>query len=48
MVLDAGNPPAMLLLGPDALQTYRATLADRLGEADSWATLTASTSFEGV
>jgi hypothetical protein len=36
----------MLLLGTDALTTYRQTLGTALAEADEWEELSVSTDFE--
>jgi NAD(P)-dependent dehydrogenase (short-subunit alcohol dehydrogenase family) len=44
--VEAAEPPAFLLLGPDALAAYRYTAAARAAEIDKWEGLSASTNFE--
>jgi NAD(P)-dependent dehydrogenase (short-subunit alcohol dehydrogenase family) len=44
--VEAARPPALLLLGTDALQTYREILRDRLDSTSDWEALTRSTDFE--
>ena len=41
----AENPPALLLLGSDALGTYREILQSRLDSASEWELLSRSTDF---
>jgi NAD(P)-dependent dehydrogenase (short-subunit alcohol dehydrogenase family) len=42
----AGKPPALLLLGSDALDTYRGVLQGRLDSASEWELLSRSTDFD--
>jgi CitB-like protein len=42
----AGHPPALLLLGSDAVDTYREVLQRRLDEAREWEPLSRSTDFD--
>jgi NAD(P)-dependent dehydrogenase (short-subunit alcohol dehydrogenase family) len=44
--VDSPKPPAFLLLGEDALTSYRRTLNDRLAEVDSWETVSVATGFD--
>ena len=44
--VESAEPPAMLLLGTDALTSYREVLRAQLAEADAWAELTTSTDFD--
>jgi NAD(P)-dependent dehydrogenase (short-subunit alcohol dehydrogenase family) len=44
--VESPEPPAMLLLGTDALTSYREVLRGQLAEADAWAELTTSTDFD--
>lgn len=43
--VEADEPPAFLLLGSDALDTYRAVMRARLDEVDRWEDLSRSTDF---
>jgi NAD(P)-dependent dehydrogenase (short-subunit alcohol dehydrogenase family) len=42
----ADRPPALLLLGTDALETYREILRDRLDSTSDWEALTRSTDYD--
>ena len=44
--VESAQPPAMLLLGTDALTSYRRVLRTALAEADQWEELSVSTDFE--
>src|ERR1700752_1379739 len=44
--VESGEPPAFLLLGPDALGAYRAITDARAGEIAKWEQLTAGTNFD--
>ena len=44
--VEAADPPAMLLLGTDALTSYRQVLRTALAEADQWEELSVSTDFQ--
>ena len=44
--VESADPPAMLLLGSDALASYRRVLGTALAEADEWEELSVSTDFE--
>jgi NAD(P)-dependent dehydrogenase (short-subunit alcohol dehydrogenase family) len=44
--VESADPPAMLLLGTDALTSYRQVLRTALAEADQWEELSVSTDFE--
>ena len=44
--IESAEPPALLLLGTDALTGYRRVLTAALAEADAWEQLTTSTDFE--
>ena len=44
--VESPEPPALLLLGTDALTGYRRVLDARRAEADAWAELSASTDFD--
>ena len=44
--VEAGEPPAMLLLGTDALTAYRGVLTAALAETDTWEQLSTSTDFD--
>jgi NAD(P)-dependent dehydrogenase (short-subunit alcohol dehydrogenase family) len=44
-VVESSEPPAFLLLGPDALAAYRYVAAGRANEIAKWEQLTASTNF---
>jgi NAD(P)-dependent dehydrogenase (short-subunit alcohol dehydrogenase family) len=46
-VVGSPEPPALLLLGTDALTSYRGVLDARRAEADAWAELSTSTDFPG-
>jgi NAD(P)-dependent dehydrogenase (short-subunit alcohol dehydrogenase family) len=43
--VESAEPPAFLLLGKDALDTYLQTAADQLAEVRAWEKLTAATGF---
>jgi short-subunit dehydrogenase len=43
--VESADPPAVLLLGSDALSSYREVLRTALAEADEWAELSVSTDF---
>lgn len=45
--VESPEPPAFLLLGPDALAAYRYTADARAAEIQKWEELTSSTDFEG-
>lgn len=45
--VESAEPPAFLLLGPDALAAYRYTADARAAEIRKWEKLTSSTDFEG-
>ncbi|OBJ25335.1 short-chain dehydrogenase/reductase [Mycobacterium colombiense] len=45
--VESPEPPAFLLLGPDALAAYRYTADARAAEIKKWEELTSSTDFEG-
>ncbi|OBB88545.1 short-chain dehydrogenase/reductase [Mycobacterium colombiense] len=45
--VESPEPPAFLLLGPDALAAYRYTADARAAEIRKWEELTSSTDFEG-
>lgn len=45
--VESAEPPAFLLLGPDALAAYRYTADARAAEIRKWEELTSSTDFEG-
>ncbi|WP_235009898.1 hypothetical protein [Mycobacterium sp. 3519A] len=45
-VVESDEPPAFLLLGQDALATYRNVAAARANEIAKWENLTASTDFD--
>lgn len=44
--VESSEPPAFLLLGPDALALYRYTVDARAGEIAKWEQLTGSTNFD--
>jgi NAD(P)-dependent dehydrogenase (short-subunit alcohol dehydrogenase family) len=44
--VESAEPPAMLLLGSDALTSYRQVLNTALAEADTWEELSVSTDFQ--
>jgi hypothetical protein len=44
--VESAEPPAFLLLGPDALAAYRYIADGRANEIDRWEQLTASTNFD--
>ena len=44
--VESAEPPAMLLLGTDALTSYRQVLGTALAEADEWEELSVSTDFQ--
>ena len=44
--VESGEPPAFLLLGPDALAAYRYIADGRANEIAKWERLTASTDFD--
>jgi hypothetical protein len=44
--VESAEPPAMLLLGSDALTSYRQVLNTALAETDRWEELTISTDFQ--
>ncbi|NEM04728.1 oxidoreductase [Geodermatophilus normandii] len=44
--VESADPPAVLLLGSDALTGYRQVLRTALAEADEWETLSVSTDFQ--
>jgi hypothetical protein len=44
--VESSEPPAFLLLGPDALAAYRYIAEDRANEIAKWERLTASTNFD--
>jgi hypothetical protein len=44
--VESADPPAMLLLGSDALTSYRRVLGTALAEADEWEELSVSTDFQ--
>jgi NAD(P)-dependent dehydrogenase (short-subunit alcohol dehydrogenase family) len=44
--VEAADPPAMLLLGSDALASYRRVLGTALAEADEWEELSVSTDLQ--
>jgi NAD(P)-dependent dehydrogenase (short-subunit alcohol dehydrogenase family) len=44
--VESAQPPAMLMLGSDALTSYRQVLGTALAEADQWEELSVSTDFE--
>ena len=44
--VQADNPPAFLLLGSDAFETYRQILQDRLDSTSRWETLSRSTDYD--
>ncbi|MGY1761913.1 oxidoreductase [Geodermatophilus sp. SYSU D00779] len=45
--VESAEPPAMLMLGSDALTSYRQVLGAALAETDEWQELSVSTDFEG-
>jgi NAD(P)-dependent dehydrogenase (short-subunit alcohol dehydrogenase family) len=45
--VESAAPPAFLLLGQDALDTFREVTGERLAEVRDWEKLSASTSFDG-
>lgn len=45
--VESPEPPAFLLLGPDALAAYRYKADARAAEIQKWEELTSSTDFEG-
>ncbi|HEY3878226.1 MAG TPA: oxidoreductase [Trebonia sp.] len=45
--VESAAPPAFLLLGQDALDTFREVTGERLAEIRDWEKLSASTSFDG-
>src|SRR5271155_1602996 len=45
--VESGEPPAFLLLGPDALALYRYAADARANEIGKWEQLTGATNFEG-
>jgi NAD(P)-dependent dehydrogenase (short-subunit alcohol dehydrogenase family) len=45
-VVESSDPPGFLLLGQDALDTYRQSVAAQLAEVDAWQKLSASTAFD--
>ena len=45
-MIDSDEPPAHLLLGPDALKYVRAALDELNAEIAKWETLSASTNFD--
>jgi hypothetical protein len=44
--VESSAPPALLLLGTDALENYRRVLTAELAEADAWAELSRSTDID--
>ena len=45
-VVESSDPPGLLLLGQDALDTFRQTLDAHRAEVDAWQKLSASTAFD--
>ena len=45
-VVESADPPGLLLLGQDALATFRQILDAQQAEVDAWQKLSASTAFE--
>ncbi|HEV3283793.1 MAG TPA: hypothetical protein VG010_06285 [Solirubrobacteraceae bacterium] len=44
--MDSSDPPLMLVLGPDALSTFRESLDALSSDLNAWEHLSTSTSFD--